>query len=224
MAGLQLLLCKSKKRLSHTEDVAKQDSFESPSHSSLIRCPNSPAVFPDLLRLSRAICWVRRWLSLDFFLGCVRYFPWSCSCPPWKREHVLVQRTSCAVMGLGALKQSQASCCCHLSAAEHLEGSYSHGGMSEAGWRLRPAPDPERVTGWWKLPLLSIWVLLRVCLWGEELSMACPLLWGVGHPVNKPHRVQQTRNQHTTYESHLGRRERWAAHTIALLLGSVDPN
>lgn len=33
---MQLLLCKSKKRLSDTEDVAKKDAFESLSHSFLI--------------------------------------------------------------------------------------------------------------------------------------------------------------------------------------------
>lgn len=74
MAGLQLLLCKSKERLSHTEDVAKQDSFEWPSHS-LICCPNSPGVFPDLLRLSWAICWVRRSLSSGFFPRSCQIFP-----------------------------------------------------------------------------------------------------------------------------------------------------
>lgn len=175
MAGLQLLLCKSKKRLSHTEDVAKRDL--SCSHSSLIRCPNSPAssqISSGWVGWSAGLGggWVR-----TFFPGCVRYFPWSCSCPappPWKREHILVQRTSCAVMGVRALKQSKPSCCCHLPDAEHSEGFYSHGGMFEAGWRLCPALEQECVTGWWKLPLLSICALLGACLWREEFSMARP--------------------------------------------------
>lgn len=147
------------------------------SHSFLLRCPNSPAVFPDLLRLSRAICWVRRWLSLDFFSGLCQIFPlvlFLSSAPTMEKEDILVQRPSCAVMGVGALKQSKPSCCCRLSDAEHSEGFYSHGGMLEAGWRLRPAPEQERVTGWWKLPLLSIWVLLGACLGREEFSMARP--------------------------------------------------
>ena len=78
-------------------------------------------------------------------------------------------------MGLGAIKQSKQSCHYHLSEPEQLEGSYSRMGMSEVVQRLRPAPEPERVTGWRKLPLLSIWVLFRACLWREEFSMACAL-------------------------------------------------
>jgi len=62
---MQLLLCNSKKRLSHTEDVAKKDAFESLSRSSPICCPNCPAVFLDLFRLSWVIHWIRGWLSLD---------------------------------------------------------------------------------------------------------------------------------------------------------------
>lgn len=132
MAGLQLLLCKSKKRLSHSGDIAKQDSFESPSHSSLTRCLNSPA---DLLRLTRVICWVRRWLSLDFFPSCVRYFPWSCSCPARTLSSMEKESSENLLCrdGSWSTEAPKPSCCCHLSDAEHSEGFYSHGGCLGLG-------------------------------------------------------------------------------------------
>lgn len=97
-----MLLCKSKKRLSDTEDVAKKDAFESLSHSFLICRSEFSCSLPgsDPAQLGDPLGWGVTELrpgGHSFLPGCVRSLPWASPCsalPPWKREDALVQSIS----------------------------------------------------------------------------------------------------------------------------------
>lgn len=204
---MQLLMCKSKKRL-HTLRML-------PRTMHLSRGAIFLPVIEFSFSLSRSIQlssgWAtygsRRWLSFDVPLnksfpscqdvsGLQGSGPWSLL-PPGKREHILllmysaVSSISCAMLGLR--EQSTQSCCYNLG-VEQLEGNYSSVGVSDLckGWGQPPSWSVQQNgESFLCFPHGSS----SENAFGKRSSAwLVHCLQEVHCLVNKPHHVQWTRN------------------------------